>query len=47
MKDALLKKRFTDAQIDIAYDYLTRDDDFMSGVFGLATYGGQGQHRRA
>ena len=41
VKDALLKKRFTDKQIGIAYDYLTRDDDFMSGVLGLATYGGK------
>ena len=42
VKDALLKKRFTDAQIRVAYDYLTRTDhDVMGGVFGLATYGGR------
>ena len=41
VKDALLKKRFTDAQIGVAYDYLTRDDDIMGGLLGLATYGGQ------
>jgi FAD/FMN-containing dehydrogenase len=43
VKDALLKKRFTDAQIGVAYDYLTcdDDDDIMGGVLGLATYGGR------
>jgi aclacinomycin oxidase len=42
IKDALLKKRFTDNQIGVAYDYLTRiDHDIMGGMFGLATYGGQ------
>jgi FAD/FMN-containing dehydrogenase len=42
MKDALLKKRFTDAQIGVAYDYLTRTDhDIMGGMLGLATYGGR------
>ena len=42
IKDALLKKRFTDHQINIAYDYLTRDDhDVMGGMLGLATYGGR------
>jgi FAD/FMN-containing dehydrogenase len=42
MKDALLKKRFTDDQIGIAYDYLTRTDhDVMGGMLGLATYGGR------
>ncbi len=41
-KDALPRKRFTDRQIDIAYDYLTRTDhDVMGGMFGLATYGGR------
>lgn len=41
-KDALLKKRFTDSQIGVAYDYLTRTDhDVMGGMFGLATYGGR------
>jgi berberine-like enzyme len=42
VKDALLKKRFTDAQIGIAYDYLTRTDhDIMGGMLGFATYGGR------
>ena len=42
VKDALLKKRLTDRQIDVAYDYLTRTDHvIMGGMFGLATYGGQ------
>jgi hypothetical protein len=42
VKDALLKKRFTDAQIGVAHDYLTRTDhDIMGGMLGLATYGGR------
>jgi aclacinomycin oxidase len=41
VKDALLKKQLTDAQIGVAYDYLTRSDDIMGGMLGLATYGGQ------
>jgi len=41
-KDALLKRRFTDRQIAVAYDYLTRTDhDAMGGMLGLATYGGR------
>jgi FAD/FMN-containing dehydrogenase len=41
-KDALLRRRFTDRQIDVAYDYLTRTDhDVMGGMLGLATYGGR------
>jgi hypothetical protein len=41
VKDALLKKRFTDRQIGVAYDHLTRTDhDIMGGMLGLATYGG-------
>ena len=40
-KDALLKKRFTDRQIDVAYDHLTSaDQDVMGGMLGLASYGG-------
>ena len=40
VKDALLKKRLTDRQIDVAHDYLTRaDHDAMGGMLGLATYG--------
>jgi hypothetical protein len=42
VKDALLRKRFTDRQIGVAYDYLTRaDHDVMGGMLGLATYGGR------
>jgi berberine-like enzyme len=42
VKDALLKRRFTDRQIGVAYDYLTRTDaDVMGGLLGLATYGGR------
>jgi hypothetical protein len=42
VKDALLKQRFTDRQIGVAYDYLTRaDHDVMGGMLGLATYGGR------
>ena len=42
VKDALLKKRFSDRQIAVAYDYLTRNDhDAMGGMLGLATYGGR------
>ena len=41
VKDALLKQRLTDRQIDVAYDHLTRADvDVMGGMLGLATYGG-------
>jgi hypothetical protein len=42
VKDALLRKRFTDRQIGVAYDHLTRaDHDVMGGMLGLATYGGR------
>jgi aclacinomycin oxidase len=42
VKDALLRKRLTDRQIRVAYDYLTRaDHDVMGGMLGLATYGGR------
>jgi FAD/FMN-containing dehydrogenase len=42
VKDALLRKRFTDRQIAVAYEYLTRTDhDIMGGMLGLATYGGR------
>ena len=42
VKDALLKKRLTDGQIAVAYDYMTRTDyDVMGGAFGFATYGGR------
>jgi len=42
VKDALLKRRLTDRQIGVVYDWLTRDDhDVMGGMCGLATYGGR------
>jgi aclacinomycin oxidase len=42
VKDALLKKRFTDRQMCVAYEYLTSaDHDVMGGMLGLATYGGR------
>ena len=42
VKDALLKRRLNDRQIEVVYDYLTRTDhDVMGGMFGLATYGGR------
>jgi FAD/FMN-containing dehydrogenase len=42
VKDALLKRRFDDRQMGVAYDYLTRlDHDVMGGMLGLATYGGR------
>lgn len=42
VKDALLRKRFTDRQIRIAYDHLTSSDhDVMGGMLGLASYGGR------
>jgi FAD/FMN-containing dehydrogenase len=35
VKDALLRKRFTDRQIAVAYDYLTRTDhDVIGGMLG-------------
>ena len=41
-KDALLRRRLTDGQIDVAYEWLTRTDhDAMGGMLGLATYGGR------
>ncbi|MFL5576740.1 MAG: BBE domain-containing protein [Gemmatimonadaceae bacterium] len=40
-KDALLRKRLTDGQIDVVYDWLTRTDHVMGGVLGMATYGGR------
>jgi aclacinomycin oxidase len=42
VKDAMLKKRLTDRQIAIAYDFMTRTDyDVPGGVIGFATYGGR------
>ena len=42
VKDALLRRRLTDGQAAVAYEYLTRTDhDVPGGMLGLATYGGQ------
>ena len=42
VKDALLRKRLTDRQVDVAYEYLTSTDyDVMGGMLGFATYGGR------
>jgi hypothetical protein len=42
VKDALLRRRLTDRQIGVAYDYLTRTDhEIMGGMLGFATYGGR------
>ena len=42
VKDAMLRRRFTDRQIGVAYDYLTRTDhDIIGGMLGLVTYGGR------
>jgi aclacinomycin oxidase len=42
VKDALLKRRLSDRQIGVAYQYLTRtDQDVIGGMLGLATYGGR------
>jgi len=42
VKDALLRRRLSDRQIGVAFDYLTRDDyDIMGGMLGFATYGGR------
>lgn len=42
VKDALLRQRLADRQIETAYEYLTSDDfDVIGGVLGFATYGGR------
>jgi hypothetical protein len=41
LKDALLRKRLTDRQIEVAYHYLTRTDHDVGLVLGMATYGGK------
>jgi FAD/FMN-containing dehydrogenase len=42
VKDAMLKRRFTDRQISVAYDHLTStDSDVMGGLLGMASYGGR------
>jgi aclacinomycin oxidase len=41
-KDAFLRRRFTDRQLELAHDYLTRTDhDVPGGMLGMVTYGGQ------
>jgi len=42
LKDAFLRKRLTDRQIEVAYRYLTRTgQDVPGGTLGMATYGGK------
>ena len=41
LKDAFLRKRLTDRQIEVAYHYLTRTDHDVAGGLGMATYGGK------
>jgi hypothetical protein len=41
LKDALLRRRFTDQQIDVAHHHLTRADHDVSLTWGMATYGGK------
>jgi hypothetical protein len=41
LKDAFLRKRLTDRQIEVAYHYLTRIDYDVAGGLGMATYGGK------
>jgi FAD binding domain/Berberine and berberine like len=41
-KDAFLRRRFTDRQIEVIYHYLTRTDhEVPGGMLGLLTYGGK------
>ena len=40
LKDAFLLKPFTDAQLTVIYDHLTRREDTPGTFLGLATYGG-------
>jgi aclacinomycin oxidase len=41
-KDAFLRRRFTDRQIQLIYQYLSRTDyDVPGGMLGLVTYGGK------
>jgi hypothetical protein len=41
LKDALLRRRFTDKQIQVAYHHLTRTDHDIGVTLGMATYGGR------
>jgi len=41
IKDALLRRRLSDPQIEVTYDYLTSaEHDVMGGMLGMASYGG-------
>jgi aclacinomycin oxidase len=41
-KDAFLRRGFTECQLAVAFDYLTRTDhDIAGGMLGMATYGGR------
>ncbi|MEP6986921.1 MAG: FAD-binding protein [Chloroflexota bacterium] len=41
LKDAFLRKRLTDKQIDVVYHYLSSSDYMVGGGFGMTTYGGK------
>lgn len=41
VKDAMLTRRLTDRQIDVAYGHLTSGEDVMGGMIGFASYGGR------
>ncbi|MEO8395760.1 MAG: FAD-binding oxidoreductase [Chloroflexota bacterium] len=41
LKDAFLRKRLTDRQIAVIYQYLTSEADEVTGGMGMATYGGK------
>jgi aclacinomycin oxidase len=41
IKDALLRRRHTDRQIGVMYEYLTRANANVGGGIGFATYGGR------
>jgi hypothetical protein len=41
LKDALLCKRYSDRQIEVAYHHLTRTDHNVGLTWGMATYGGK------
>jgi hypothetical protein len=41
LKDALLRKGFTDRQIEVAHHHLTRTDHDVDVNLGMATYGGR------
>ena len=41
VKDALLKRRFSDVQADAVFNHMTSSGAPMGGMLGLATYGGR------